>query len=222
MSWHWVLHTLSTAYTQHCLSSIHSHDYKLTPECGFSFRHASLHDWPLSASSPWELIGTVTLSHTHGCEWTNWWIESQHLAHHPSTASQDSSELARLQPWNSLDRGLQTRSITASKCISKLPRLRPPSSHDHRLQVLISKLARSRPPSASPHSLDHSLQVYLSTRTITASKFARSRPPSAYPNSLDHSLGVYLWVPSIIIFRRTSNYSQAPPAASPDIQCVDG
>jgi len=36
MSWHGVKHTPSTASTQHCLSSIHYHDHKLTPECSFS------------------------------------------------------------------------------------------------------------------------------------------------------------------------------------------
>jgi hypothetical protein len=49
---HRVQHTPSTASTQDCLSSLHSHDYELTPECNFSFRRASLHDRPPSASSP--------------------------------------------------------------------------------------------------------------------------------------------------------------------------
>ena len=47
---HWVqhtpraLHTPSTASTQDSLSSLHSHDYELTPECHFIFRRASLHN----------------------------------------------------------------------------------------------------------------------------------------------------------------------------------
>jgi hypothetical protein len=49
---HRVQHTLSTASTQDCLLSLHSHDYELTTECSFSFRCASLHDRPPSASSP--------------------------------------------------------------------------------------------------------------------------------------------------------------------------
>jgi hypothetical protein len=49
---HRVQHTPSTASTQECLSSLHSHDYKLTPECSLSPRRASLHDRPPSASSP--------------------------------------------------------------------------------------------------------------------------------------------------------------------------
>jgi len=72
---HEVQHTQSTASTQDCLSSLHSYGYELTPECSFSFQCASLHDWPPSAISPWELKGKVTFSHSHSCELTHWWIE---------------------------------------------------------------------------------------------------------------------------------------------------
>jgi len=85
MSWHRIRHTPNTAYTEYsihrvqhtpsiqdCSSSLHSHDYQLTPECSFSFRRASLHDRPPSSSSPCELKGNVTLSHSHSCELTNW------------------------------------------------------------------------------------------------------------------------------------------------------
>ena len=93
---------------------------------------------------------------------------------------------------NSLNYGLQTRPITASKFISKLAGSRPPSaspkSLDYGLQTrsitaskCISKLARLRPPSASPKWLDYGLQV----STIMASKCIS-------PNSLDHGLQVYL------------------------------
>jgi len=102
---HWVQHTPSTASTRDCLSSRHSHAWELTPVCSFSFRRASLHDRPPSASSPWEQKGKVSLSHSNGCELTNWWIGSEHPARHPSTAS---------------------------KYWSKPARLRPPSPHDHR------------------------------------------------------------------------------------------
>jgi hypothetical protein len=89
---------------------------------------------------------------------------------------------------------VQSRSITASKCISELARLRPPSSHEHGLQVhlqtrsitaskCISEFTRSTSPSASLSSLDLSLQVHIQTRSITASKciseFTRSTSPSA-------------------------------------------
>ena len=169
---HLVQYTPSTASTQDCMSSFHSHGYELTPECSFSFRCAFSHDRPPSVSSPWELKGKVTLSHSHVCESTNWWIESQHPARRPSTGSKYSSYLA--QPW-------------------------PPSSHDHGLQVHLQtrsitapKFAPSWPPSASPNSLDHGLQVNLQTHSITASKctstHARLRPPSSH----DHGLQVHL------------------------------
>jgi hypothetical protein len=175
MSWSWVyieycIHRVqyppSTASTQDCLSSRHSHDYKLIPEWSFSFQPASF----------WELEDEITFSHSDYCQLTNRWKECQHPACHPSTATQFSSTCAPLQPActspNSLDYGIQTRSIMASKCISKF--------------------ARSRP------------------------------PPSASPHSLDHRRGVNRWAYSIIIFKRTSNYSPVPPAPSPDILYVDG
>jgi len=37
-----VQHTPSTAYTKDCLLSLHSQNYELTPECGFSVWHALL------------------------------------------------------------------------------------------------------------------------------------------------------------------------------------
>lgn len=42
---------LSTAYTPDCLSSLHSHEDGLTPECSLNFGCASLLDRPPSASS---------------------------------------------------------------------------------------------------------------------------------------------------------------------------
>jgi len=95
---HGVQHTPSTASTQDCLSSLHSHDHELTPECSFSFRCASLHDWPPSASLAWELQGKVILSHSHGCELTNWWMRSQHPAHRQSTTAKYSCNLAQSWP----------------------------------------------------------------------------------------------------------------------------
>jgi len=222
MSWQWVQYTPSTASTQDCLSSLHSHHYELTPEWSFSFRRASLYDRPPSASSPWELKGKVTLPHSHGCELTNWWKESQHPAHRaPSvhclpvliqTRSMLASKLAQCWPPsvspNSLDYGLQTRSILASKCISKVARLQPPSSHDHSLQVhlhtrlitaskCVSKLARSQPPSASPNSLNHGLQVHL----------AQSQPSSVSLYLPDYELQVC----TIMASKGISNLARLQP-----------
>jgi len=186
MSRHRVQHTPSTASAQYCLSSLHSHNYELTLECHVSFRCASLHDRPPSASSLWELKSKITFSHSHGCELTNWWIESQHQACRPSTACEYSSNLTRsrhpgVYP-NSVDYGLQFRMITASKRIFKLAQSPPPSvspySLDYGLQVCtitaskcISEFTRSWPPSASMSSLDLGLQVQFSTRSITASRY---------------------------------------------------
>jgi len=245
MSWHRVQHTPSTASTQDCLSSLHSHDYELTPECSFSFRRTSLHDRPPLASSAWEPQGKVTLSHSHGCELTHWWIESRHQARRPLTASKYSSNLTWSRPPmaspNSLDYGLQvhlqTRPVTASKCNSKLAWSQPPSaspnSLDRSLQVYlqspsitaskcISKLAQSQQRSVSPNSLDYGLQVHLQTRSVTASKciskLTWSRPPSASPNSLDHSLQVYLQTRLITASKCISKLAQSqPPSVSPNL-----
>jgi len=159
MSWSWVDTEYSihwcTASTLECSSSLHSHESELTPECSVSFQRASLHYRPPSASSPWELTGKVTLSYSQGWELTNGWIECQHRARRPSTASKYSSNLAQLRPPSSHHHGLQvhlqTRSITSSKCLFQLAWLRP------------------------PNSLDHCVHVYLQTCMITASKFAWSR-----------------------------------------------
>jgi len=177
---HRAQHTPSTASTQDWLSSLQSHDYGLTSECSFSFPQSSLHNRLLSASSPWQLDGEVTLSHSHGCKLINWWIESQHAARRPSTASKYSANLDPSRPASvsedSLDHGLQVhlhaRSITASDCILRDARLWPSRSHDHGIQVhlqtrsimmseCIFKFTRSRHPSASLNSHDHGLQVHL-------------------------------------------------------------
>jgi len=126
-STHRVQHTPCTASNQDCLSSLHSHNYELTPQCTFNLRRASLQDQPPSAGSPWEVKGKVSLSHSHGYMLTTRWKASQHPAPRP---------------------------LTASKYWSKLSRLRPPSSHNHGRQMHLSKLARSQPPSASPNSLN--------------------------------------------------------------------
>jgi hypothetical protein len=82
---HWVRHSPSTATAQNCLSSLHSHDYELTPEC--SFCSASLQDRQPSGSYPFELKCKVTLLQSVICKSTNWSIESQHSVGRPSTAS---------------------------------------------------------------------------------------------------------------------------------------
>jgi len=66
--------TLSRASTQHCRSSLHSHDYKVTPECSLSFRRASLQDQPaLLQSSKVNIPRPLS----PGCGPTSWWVECQ-------------------------------------------------------------------------------------------------------------------------------------------------
>jgi len=88
---------------------------------------------------------------------------------------------------NSLNHGIQVRTILASKCITKLARLGPLNSLAHGLQVYlptrmimaskcIPKLARLRP----LNRLDHRLQLYHQTCTIPASMFTQLWPPCAY------------------------------------------
>jgi len=75
-----------------------------------------------------------------------------------------------------------------------------------------SKLAWSWPTSASPNSLNHSLQVNLSTGTTMASKLARLRPPSSH----DHGLHVYLQTGSIMIGECNTKFPRSwPPSVSP-------
>jgi len=230
---HGLHHTPSTASTLDCLSSLHSHDYQLTPDCQFNFRRASLHDWPPLVSYPWELKGQVRLSHSHGCELTNWWIVSQHAAWSINrlpvlveSRSIAASECISKPTWSRppsvspdlLDYGLQvhlqTHSITASKCISRLARLRHSSLHDHSIHVHLKthsfmawKFAPLWPPSASPISLDHGHQVYPQTYLITAckciSKHSRSRPPSVSPDSLDYCIQVCTIIASMCISKLT-------------------
>jgi hypothetical protein len=63
-----------------------------------------------------------------------------------------------------------------------------------------SNLTRSWPPSASSISLEHILQVYLQTRTITASKLVRSWPSRA-------NLQTY----SIMTYKCISKLAQSRP-----------
>ena len=116
---------------------------------------------------------------------------------------------------------VQSRSITASKCISNPPRSQPPNSHNHGLQVYMSKLARSWPPSASPNSLYHRLQVYIQTRSITAfkciTKFTPSLPPSVSPDPLDHRLQVPIQTCSITALECISEFTLWSFSGAPEI-----
>ena len=77
------------------------------------------------------------------------------------------------------------------------------------------------PPSTSPISLDHGLQVYLQTCSITAPECicnpAWLRPPSASSNLHNHGLQVFLWTCTIIASKCISKLAPSwPPSASLD------
>jgi len=185
-----VQHTPSTASTQHCVSTLHSHDYKLTPECSLSFLCDFPHHRPPSASYPWEIKGNVTLSQLHGWELTNWWIECLHPACHPSTASKYTSNLARLWPPSALRNSLDDWVYM----------------NIHTWMITPSKFTLSWPPCACLNSLDYGLQVSI----FMASKLIS-------PNSLDDGLHVYLHTPSILFFESISEYTQSSSSGTPPI-----
>jgi len=184
---HRLQYTLSTTYTAYCI----------IPRSTVSRSQASLSCLGRSCCTQFSTFEQLRVTQ---------WIESELPSCLPAELAHPDWPPPGTPPF-SLDRGLhvhlQTRFITASKCISELSRLRPPSSHYHGLQVCTitasnctSKLAWWRPPSASPIPLDYGLQVHLQTCSITAFKgianLARSGPPSASPISLDYSLQVNL------------------------------
>jgi len=201
MSWHRVQHTPSTISTHYCVSSLHSRNYELTPECSFICLLASLHDRPWSASSPWQLQGEVTLSHSNGRKLTNWWNESQHPARRPLTASKFSSKHAQLRPSSSYDHWLQVH-------------LRTP-------KITASKVARSWPPSVSPNWLDSRLQVHLETHSITISecisKFTPLHPPSSSANMLYYRLHMNLQTRWIMASESISEFARSSFSGVPEI-----
>jgi len=164
--------------------------------------HPSIDFLPLPASLSSPSRPCCTLFYTFPQLWVNKWMESQLASRLPPELPPPDWPPPSTPPI-SLGHGLQvhldTRSITASKCISKLGRFRPPNSLNHDLEVhlqtpsitaskCISNYARLRPPSAQ----DHGLQMYIQSRSITASKcifkLARSQPPSVSLNSHDDGL----------------------------------
>jgi len=118
--------TTSTAYTEYSIHRVQHTPKIVRLACILMIMSRPLNVALASDVPPWDLKDIVTLSHSHGCELTKCRKQSEHPARRPSTASQYSSKLARIRPPNSPDHGLQlylqTRLITASKCISKLAR----------------------------------------------------------------------------------------------------
>jgi hypothetical protein len=159
---------------------------------------------------------------TYGTE--EWIVRTWHIFHQrPKSCSPIVHEIGH-QVY------LQTCVIIASKCITNLGRSWPPSVSltwvHHGLQVSLQPgsytttncipiLSRSLSGITSPRSLDHVHLEYLHTRSITASKSISEHSP-------DHGLQVPLFVHLALNIRHTSPCSQTPPAASPNIHCVDG
>jgi len=89
-------------------------------------------------------------------------------------------------------------------------------SHNYKLtnesSLSCRRVSLPPPPSIPPISLDHSLQVHLRSRSVTASqcisKLDRSRPPSASPRSLHLSLQVHLETCSITASQCISKLDQ--------------
>jgi hypothetical protein len=148
-SWHWVQHIPSTAYTEYSIQWVpgtqstayteyHVHRVhhppkdvclpfclmisKFTPEWSFSSSWASKHNRLPSACSPRRLKSKDTLSHSPSWALTNWWIASQYLVVHPSSASKYLCNLAWWWPSsvssNTFDWKLPICTIMATKCIS--------------------------------------------------------------------------------------------------------
>jgi len=104
---HRVQHTPSTAYTEYSIHWVQRPPMIVCPPFILMITC-----WPLNVASAssmppymvdchqlaWQLEGEVTESHSHGGQWTNWSIESQHPACHLATASKRSSNLALSRP----------------------------------------------------------------------------------------------------------------------------
>jgi len=169
-----------------------------------------------------------------------------HLQTRSITASKCISTLTRSRTRSASLSSLNLDSITASECITEFTQSRSPIASPNSLDDSLKVYLQTHSITASKYiskerrwvygdagvtkvkwaTRSNSLKVHLQTHLITdsqcISEFTQSWSPIASPNSLDHSLGVYVWVHLIVIFRCTWNCSQAPPAASPDIPCIDG
>jgi len=161
--------TPSTAYTEYCI-------------------HWVLHTPSAASSQDWLSPAASQLSSLGGPYWTqlttfprlrvNQWIASRLPSHLPPDLPPPDRPPASTPPisiHHGIQVHLQTRLITASKCIFEF--------------------TQSCTPIASPNSLDQGLQVHLWVRSISASKciseLTRARRQSASLNSLDHGLQLH-------------------------------
>jgi len=143
------------------------------------------HDCLPPASSPWVLKSKVTLSHSHLSKLTNWSIDTPHPVYIASTSSKYSTNLPCSQlprvSCNSPDYGLPVHTIIACKCTS--PKLLncglqvPLQTRWITASKCICNLTCSQPRSISPDLLNSSLQVC----TIAASQWIFRYTWSQYP-----------------------------------------
>ena len=169
---HWVQHTPSTAHIEYCIHRI--------------LHHPKIDCLPLPASLSALSRPCCTQFSTFPRLRVKQWIESQLLSHLPPNLP-PSDQLPPSTPRILIDHGLQvqlqTRSITASKCISEIL--------DLGLQMHLQTCSITASKCISEFH-DLGLQVHLQTRSIMASKCISkhilSRPPSA---SLSYSISAF-------------------------------
>jgi len=119
-------------------------------------------------------------------------------------ASKCNSKVNRSRPpslsSNSLDYSLETRSITASKCISKLAQLWPPSAYLHTRLITAST-------SASLISLVYVLQVSTIMPSKCIYRLALPRSRIVCPNTLAYHLQLHLDTYSITPWEWVSGFT---------------
>jgi len=165
---------------------------------------------PFNTSKYWSNLATLwppsSHDHCHQVNLQDCWILASMIARSgPPTVF---PKLALLQPWsvcpNSLNYGLHSGSIAASKCNTTLIQVRPPSAYLQTRPITASKcivklasitasksifkLARIRPPS----SHDRGLQVLLQTRSITAAEYISELTRSSSPGGSRFALKYHL------------------------------
>jgi len=167
MSYQWVQHSPSTAYTKYCVHQVlHTPSTAYTEYCIHRVLHHPKIDCLSLPASLSSLGGPYcTQLSTFPRLRVNQWIECLVPSHLPPDLPFPDWPPSSTPPIL-IDHGLQvhipTRLIIASKCISEFNLISA--------SKCISKLARLRPPSASLSSLDHDFQVHLQTPLLTASK----------------------------------------------------
>jgi len=220
MSWHWVQHTPSTAYTEYSI-----HQVQHTPSTAYTDHSIHwLQHTPGKAYTEYSIHPRLFVIPSFSWVEDDPWIQRQRLACLPTGSTAISQLYLTAQrknnlvtfPWlpvsslmnsvgapgaPSIDHfqvPVQSRLIMASKCIWKL--------------------TPSWPPGVSLNSVDYHLPVNLTTCLIMASKFiskhARSQPPSVTLHLHDLCLEVHLQTCSITATKCISKLVRLGPPSS--------